>query len=147
MIDKEKSLAHRFPELVKEWHPTKNGDLTPADVTFGSGRKVWWKCSKGHEWEVSISNRTKGNGCPYCSGKKIWPGFNDLETCSNMVAEEWHHKKNKKKRPNQIYMYERKIKRWWICSKCKHEWRTTVHARTVGNVTCPNCRRNKSYYG
>ena len=49
MIDKEKSLAYRFPELSKEWHPTKNGDLTPYDVTVGSHKKVWWICSKGHK--------------------------------------------------------------------------------------------------
>ena len=32
-----------YPHLVKEWHPTKNGDLTPKDVTYGSNKKVWWR--------------------------------------------------------------------------------------------------------
>ena len=36
-----------YPDLVKEWHPTKNGDLTPNDFTHGSGKKVWWLCPKG----------------------------------------------------------------------------------------------------
>ena len=57
------------PDLVKEWHPTKNGTLTPMDVAPYSNKKVWWICGKGHEWEAHISNRSKGIGCPYCSGK------------------------------------------------------------------------------
>jgi len=35
------------PALAEEWH-TKNGDLTPCNVTPGANKKVWWKCSKGH---------------------------------------------------------------------------------------------------
>ena len=40
--------------LAKEWHPTKNSSLTPKDVTAGSNKKVWWQCSRGHEWEAGI---------------------------------------------------------------------------------------------
>ena len=39
-------LATRAPEIAKEWHPTKNNLLKPSDVTFGSNKKAWWKCSK-----------------------------------------------------------------------------------------------------
>ena len=69
----KKSLAKLNPSLAKEWHPTKNGDLTAYDVTLGSGKKIWWKCSKGkdHEWEAIIVNRNKGIGCPICSKHKI----------------------------------------------------------------------------
>ena len=59
---KGKSLAEVNPELAKQWHPTKNGDLTPFFFSQGSEKKVWWKCDKGvdHEWESSINNRSKG---------------------------------------------------------------------------------------
>lgn len=67
MIDKEKSLAYKSPELAKQWHLTKNGTLTPYDVTCGSGKKVWWQCSKGHEWQAAIYSRSNGNGCPICA--------------------------------------------------------------------------------
>jgi len=51
-------LATKSPELASEWHPTKNGNLTPYDVTFSSGKYAWWKCKEcGHEWESSITNR------------------------------------------------------------------------------------------
>ena len=63
-------LQSKFPELAKEWHPTKNGTLKPNMVSCGSGKKVWWICKNGHEWQAIIKNRSKGNGCPYCSGRK-----------------------------------------------------------------------------
>lgn len=63
------NLLSKYPALAKEWHPTKNGSLTPRDVTPGSGKKVWWICGKGHEWEATVNNRSRGRGCPYCAGK------------------------------------------------------------------------------
>ncbi|MDB3883712.1 zinc-ribbon domain-containing protein, partial [Candidatus Marinimicrobia bacterium] len=48
-LSKEYNLAVLYPNIAKEWHSTKNGGLTPFDVTPGSGKKVWWICKKGHE--------------------------------------------------------------------------------------------------
>ena len=70
MLKRSGSLEDKYPEIAKEWHPTKNGDLTPDQVTPGSSRKVWWMCIQEHEWEAVIASRTRGTGCPYCSGKK-----------------------------------------------------------------------------
>jgi hypothetical protein len=44
----------------------QNGELEPQDITSGVGNKVWWKCIKGHEWQASIGNRSRGSGCPHC---------------------------------------------------------------------------------
>lgn len=41
-IPGETDLATVNPELAAQWHPTKNGDLTPADVKAGSTNRVWW---------------------------------------------------------------------------------------------------------
>ncbi len=60
------SLAEQDDELTSQWHPTRNGDLIPADVTGNSGRKAWWLCARGHEWQAMINNRTKARGCPKC---------------------------------------------------------------------------------
>ncbi len=60
-------LSVKFPELNKEWHPTKNGKKTPADYSFGSQKKVWWICKKEHTWKAVIRNRTGGSGCPKCN--------------------------------------------------------------------------------
>ena len=64
------TTLNSYPYLVKEWHPTMNGELTPNDYSHGSNYKVWWKCSKGHEYEALIGNRARGTQCPYCSGRK-----------------------------------------------------------------------------
>lgn len=66
------SLENSFPELVKEWHPTKNGNIKPNSITAGSDLRVWWKCSKcNYEWETSPSKRTGRDktGCPICARK------------------------------------------------------------------------------
>jgi hypothetical protein len=65
---KKAPLSVTHPELAAQWHPTKNGDLTPKDVTYGSGKKVWWICPKDHAYKSSITKRTSGRNCPLCSG-------------------------------------------------------------------------------
>ena len=62
-----------YPHLVKEWHPTKNGDLKPSEVTKGSDKKVWWLCPNGHPYEAVIEMRTRKDypmRCQYCTGRK-----------------------------------------------------------------------------
>ena len=61
-----------YPDLLSEFHPTKNGGLKPENLTYGSSKKVWWTCNveESHNWETSVAHRTNGRGCPYCSGRK-----------------------------------------------------------------------------
>ena len=73
-------LAILHPDLTKEWHSTKNGELMPYDVTQGSNKKVWWQCEHEHEWEATVADRVKGNRCPYCSNCAVLKGFNDVAT-------------------------------------------------------------------
>jgi hypothetical protein len=64
-------LATKNPELIKEWHPILNKNLTPYNVTCGNDKKVWWKCSEcGLEWNTIIVIRSKGSGCPRCNESK-----------------------------------------------------------------------------
>jgi putative zinc ribbon protein len=89
-------LATVRPEIIGEWHPTKNGDLTPQTVVAGSATKVWWRCPKGpdHEWQATLVSRTKGaSGCPFCSGLKV-SVTNCLASLFPDVAAEWHPVKN-----------------------------------------------------
>lgn len=59
------------PSLAREWNYRKNGTLKPSQVLFGSAKKVWWVCSKGHEWRTQINVRNNGCNCPICSRKMI----------------------------------------------------------------------------
>lgn len=61
-------------ELLKEWDYGKNNklDLNPETITKGSHKRAWWICKKGHSWDAVIYSRVSGgNGCPYCSGRKV----------------------------------------------------------------------------
>lgn len=67
VIPGKNDLATLRPELAKEWHPSKNHNLTPEMVTPGSDLKVWWKCrSCGYEWQTSVGHRVNGTGCKRC---------------------------------------------------------------------------------
>src|SRR5205823_1709503 len=88
-------LATGAPELAKQWHPTLNGHLTPADITMGSSsREVWWQCEAGHEWEANVCDRLKRErGCPYCSHQRVCDS-NSLASCFPELVLEWHKSKN-----------------------------------------------------
>lgn len=132
------SFAEKCPNLVKEWHPTKNGLLCPEDVSYGSSISVWWKCELGHEWEEQVADRAKGGGCTYCAGKRAWPGFNDLETTYPKIAAEWHPTKNGTLSPKDVTAGSGK-KVWWV-GACGHAWQATISSRTGPDKTgCPIC--------
>lgn len=63
-------LAVTHPEVAAEWHPIRNGDKTPQDVTKGHKTDMWWLGGCGHEWQMTPNRRTASNGnCVYCTPK------------------------------------------------------------------------------
>ena len=124
------------PLLAREWNYERNDGLKPEDFTANSGKNVWWKCSKGHEWQSRISNRNHGNGCPYCSGRKVLKGYNDLQTVNPALAKEWNYKRNGDLKPEN-FTANSNNKVWWICDN-GHEWQTTIGSRN-GGCSCPFC--------
>lgn len=212
----EDSLAFIFPEVAKEWHPTRNGKLTPNIFSPRSGEKVWWLCPKcGNEWKTEISNRTSGhgcdrcatqkrketkkktllskrhvldnelclldwdyelnehtpdyytngsgekvnwrchkcgykwqavicartrdyrNGCPFCSGKVILTGKNDLATLRPELIKEWDYEKNTGIDPTTIGIGTHQYASW-ICQKCGYGWEAKIYNRANGKG-CPCC--------
>ena len=129
------SLLQVSPGLAKEWHPHKNGDLIPENVTPGSRKKVWWVCSKGHEWQAEVCNRSRGTGCPFCAGRRVCED-NCLETVKPQLAKEWHPTRNGGLNPKHVTSGSVK-KVWWLCAK-GHVWEDTVNLRTRGRG-CPYC--------
>ncbi len=132
------------PDLIMEWHPTKNVNLRPKDVTPGSGKKVWWLCREGHEWQAVIYSRSRGSGCPYCyNGNQANGG--QLMLTDTTLAMEWHPTKNGNLRIWNIDINSNE-KVWWIC-KDSYEWQATVKSRIKG-AGCPRCsemrRKEKS---
>lgn len=54
--------------ILEEWDFEENGELIPENITWGSHKRIKWKCSNGHGWEAVVKERTKiyGNVCPLC---------------------------------------------------------------------------------
>ena len=130
------------PDIAKEWDQLKNGDLHPCDVTSNSTKRVWFICPKGHSYDTSVRLRTHGGGCPYCAGKRVLQGYNDLKTTHPEIAMEWHPTKNPDLKPTEVTSGSNK-KVWWKCSKCGHEWEASVTNRVSGG-NCPICGIKKS---
>lgn len=145
VIPGENDLATMAPGLAEQWHPTRNGDLTPDRVLSGSARKVWWRCGRGHEWQAEIHSRVAGSGCPVCSGKTVIPGENDLRSHSPDLAEQWHPEKNGALRPDRVSISSNR-KVWWRCAR-GHEWQCAVSVRTAKRSDCPYCSNRKVLAG
>lgn len=141
-------LATRKPDLAAQWHPTKNGNLTPYDVAAGSDKKVWWllpyddPITGNHfdfEWEARIDHRKNGRGCPFLKGKAVWVGFNDLATLRPDLAAEWHPENNGDLKPTDFTVGSNK-KVWWKATYFNpvtnewstHEWEAEINHRSQG---------------
>jgi hypothetical protein len=77
----EYNFATLHPAIASDWHPTKNHGKLPQDYLPQSGFKAVWSCKKNktHIYRMRIADRTRnGDGCPYCSGRRISQGYNLL---------------------------------------------------------------------
>lgn len=136
LINKNGSLEDNMPKLAQEWNYEKNGILKPSDVTPGSGKKVWWKCKNGHEWEARIDHRASGSKCIYCKRQKAIIGENDLKTTNPELVEEWDYEKNTNIKPEEFMAGSNRMV-WWKCA-LGHSWRASINHRT-GGTGCPYC--------
>lgn len=139
----ERSLEYLRPDLMKEWDYELNKGLYPSMFTLGSHTKVHWVCSKGHKYESTIAKRVKSIiGCPYCSGKRVLKGYNDLATLFPELLKEWNFEKNLNISPFDISAGS-DLSVWWKCNKCGLEWQSKIYSRKYGHG-CPICGTIKS---
>ena len=114
---KENSLAKLYPEIAKEWHARKNGNLTPEYVNAHSHRKYWWICPQGHEYEMVVKHRIEKNACcPICSNHRVLAGYNDLEYKRPELVMYWDSERNGDLLPSQVMEFSNQ-KVWWKCEK------------------------------
>ena len=130
-------LAALHPELIAQWNVPRNGALTPWDVTPRSGRRVWWVCPQGHEWQASVSNRVRHPNCPLCPRRPS--RLDSFAQERPQLAAEWDREKNPIGPENCPARSNRKV--WWKCSQ-GHSWQATPDARFQGSG-CPFCRRER----
>ena len=134
------SATHLF--ILKEWDYDKNVNIDPNNVSFGSYKKVWWKCEKNHSWRSKVSHRTSGSACPYCYGTKACKD-NCLQTINPDISKYWHSTKNGKITPSDVTLGSGK-QVWWKCRNCKKPYKTAVKNRVKSRFGfCGKCRIDK----
>ncbi|PGZ96926.1 hypothetical protein COE51_16265 [Bacillus pseudomycoides] len=143
----KRTLIEVDSELAKQWHPTKNGELTPEMVLFGDEKTSrWWQCKRGHEWRASIKYRHENKDvCEYCSDKIVYEG-NCLATVYPEIAKEWFVFGNMKfdevKTPYDVlYNSSEEVK--WICRE-GHIWEEKISKRIKDNPECPKCVQHRN---
>ena len=138
-------LETLYPELAKEYN--RDNILSAYQIYGRSKHKVKWTCRKGHEYEATIIDRVAGNGCPYCAGRKVLYGFNDLETLFPEIAKEWDYEKNKLTGINpQTVIAGSTREVWWRCNK-GHSWKRKIEVRTHLKTGCPYCAGQRAVAG
>lgn len=124
-------LRTTHPEIAREWNKERNGDLKPTGVIASSNKRVWWKCKEGHEWSGLVASRARRGkadpGCPYCSGRKVLAGYNDLAAAHPGIAAMWHPRMNKRLKPTGVQAISRKPA-WWR-GECGHVCQMAVRDR------------------
>ena len=139
-------LATLYPKVAKEWHPTKNGTLTPKEIRPKSNKKYWWKCAKcGHDWQATAQSRIHlHSGCPACSGRVPRTGINDLFVVCPHLKQEWDFEKNKYLDPSRLSKGSN-TKAWWKC-KLGHSYEMTIKRKSAG-AGCPYCTSHRVLTG
>ena len=135
-----------FPELVVQWDHDRNGDLSPSDLSAGSGRPVWWSCPSGpdHRWRAKPNNRTgaRASGCPFCANRRL-SVTNSLAAKFPEIAAEWHPGKNGSVTPEAVVATSTRRAWWRCCRDGRHEWRAGVRDRTRALSACPFCSNDR----
>jgi DNA-directed RNA polymerase subunit RPC12/RpoP/predicted DNA-binding transcriptional regulator AlpA len=130
VVPGETDLGTTRPDLLVEWHPTKNAKLRPTDVFANSHIDVWWRCqSCSHSWRATPNSRTSsGSGCPACQHRVPAKG----RTFADVVRirpGEWS--KSNARRPREFSPQSNEpVLR--ICLDCREEYSLRIQQWTFG---------------
>ena len=141
---KQNSLKEKNPKLASEWNYSKNGNLLPEMFMVNSHKKVWWICSKGHEWQAIIANRNdKNRDCPYCCNQKVNEGENSVLITHPEITKFWDYDNNDIS-PNHISHGADRL----INFKCEkgHQFSCLLYSFTK-TMKCPVCQNRKVLKG
>ncbi len=133
-----RSLSEARPDLAAQLHPTANGELTASDIAVSANYDVEWLGLCGHQYEASPSRRSRGRGCPYCAGRRVLVGFNDLASQAPAAAALWHPTRNDGLTPLDVTVGSQK-KAHWLCPE-GHETEAVIASRAKSpSGGCGDC--------
>lgn len=138
-------LATTHAYLASEWIGSEVPGKSPQTLSAGSKFSALWQCSEGHQYVARVCDRKKGTTCPFCSGKKVLAGFNDLATTNPELALEWDEQKNGEKTPQNVSAGSEYLAHW-LCPAEGHEYTALIRNRRKGR-SCPYCVNQKVLEG
>jgi very-short-patch-repair endonuclease len=143
------SLPFAYPQVAEQWDIEKNNGKNPADYSWGSNERVWWRCSKGHSWQVAINQRTSaGYGCAQCYYERRRRPYQEpatkrkssLADSAPSYLAEWDYTKNVDISPDSVTA-KTKRKVWWVCPE-SHSYIQSLDSKARGSI-CPVCAKIK----
>lgn len=135
----ENDLASVAPVVAAQLHPDLNNGLRADGVAARSGKSLWWRCPRGHDYTATPSNRTlTDSGCPVCLNRVIVAGQNDIATTHPSIAAEWHPTATNQRMPHEVGAGDKREINW-LCAE-GHEYTARINERVNGR-TCPECRK------
>ena len=125
------------PELAAEW--SKNNGRDAGSVPRNANLSALWICPTCHgEYSYPVAERKVGDDvCPYCRGKRVLSGFNDLKTTDPELAAEWSENNE---RDVETVRHSMTLRALWVCPTCHGEYSYPVAKREAGDNACPYCR-------
>lgn len=147
------SLAACYPQIAAELDQVRSG-VAPEELTSGSGRKVWWRCTAGHSWMAPVNARTRRKracpNCPRASSAARKPSRKPPRKPSREDSLGSHHpalvEQVVPERNGGLTAYDLHVgsnrRITWSCPvAADHVWDTTVRSRVHnGHVrACPAC--------
>lgn len=135
----EKSFKNTFPAIAKSWDYKLNYPLGPENFTPFSKKKMWWKCEEGHSWKATVSDRSSGQGCPFCAGKSTLP--EDYLRCKHpeIFSELIEVKANTRSASKSNISYRSAKSCLWKCKECYTTFVASPRDRSSSAKKCPKC--------
>ena len=129
-------------EKSKYWSD-KNSDVKPRHVFKSSGKKYWFNCNCGHQFESDLCGITglQSSWCSYCANKQLCD-YKECKPCFNKSfasheKSKYWSDKNSDVKPIQVF--KSSGNKYWFNCDCGHEFESDLCHITGMNRWCPYC--------
>lgn len=128
VLQHHNDLATTHPTLAEFWDPGVE-QKQPSQVSAGNATvKLHLRCVAGHRFVRTPAKLVLRPFCPYCEGRALAKGENDLVTSHPWVALWWHPSKNGTLQPADVKAGSEK-RVWWLCPE-GHEFEQQIDYRS-----------------
>jgi len=110
----------------------ERGGKCLSETYEGAHTKLFWQCSKGHEWEAPPSSITSGSWCPSCAGN----AKHTIEEMQGLAGERGGRCLSDSYKNGMTKLL------WQCCEG--HQWEA-MPMKVISGNWCRKCSRSKRY--